>query len=73
MLSPMQMEHVVAVPTLVMDDGSMLVGTKAFEWLAHNGGESQVDFFDAGQGLAFSSIDDDGGSITYASRFAPFH
>ena len=71
-LTPEQRRHVHAVPMVVLDDGTSLVGSKAFEWLKQHEERVELDSFSASSGLGFSAIDDTNTFVTYSQNFSAF-
>lgn len=71
-LAPEQRKVVTAVPMLVMDDGSALVGTKAFEWLKQFEGDMEMDSFNGSGGLGFAAFGDDDGTIMHSTAYSAF-
>ena len=71
-LSPDQRSQVPAVPLLVLSNGTSLVGTKAFEWLKQYDGQTEVESFCLGKGLAFSDITDDTFTMEWSTPFSAF-
>lgn len=71
-LTPEQRRQVTAVPTLITASGSVLVGTKAFEWLKQFEGQMEVDSFSLGRGLPFSEIMDDEAAMSFATPYSAF-
>ena len=68
-----ELSRLAAVPALVMPDGTVVYGTKAFEWLKQFEADMELDSFVAGRGsLAFSDLGSAQGYATYAESFSPF-
>lgn len=71
-LSPDQRRHVSAVPMLILNTGTVLVGTKAFEWLKQHEAQMELESFSLGKGLAFSEIHDDAFTMSYSTPYSDF-
>lgn len=72
-LSPEQCRHVTAVPTLVLNTGTVLVGTQAFDWLKQFEGQLELDSYTPGRGsLPFSDFHDDQFALNYSQPYGPF-
>lgn len=71
-LAPEQRKRVTAVPMLILNTGTVLVGTKAFEWLKQYEGESELDCFYGGRGLAFSEVADDTCTMAWSTPYSAF-
>lgn len=67
-----QQRQVSAVPMLVLSSGQTLLGTRAFEWLRSYEGETELESFAPGRGLAFSDINDDQCAMTYTTPYSAF-
>lgn len=71
-LSPQQREHVSAVPALIVDGGTTLYGTKAFEWLKQFEADVELESFGGNGSLPFSDVNSVQGYATYAQAFSAF-
>lgn len=72
-LSAEQQKHVSAVPMLILNTGTVLVGTKAFDWLKQYEGQVELDSYTPGRGgLPFSDFHDDQFTLTYSTPYGPF-
>ena len=75
-LSPEQRRAVPAVPMLVLDNGTSLVGSQAFQWLKQYEGEVELDTYEGARGcrggLGFSDVSMDAGLISYAQTYSAF-
>lgn len=61
------------VPTVVLNGGQTLVGTKAFEWLKEHESDGDLEPYSLAmaRGLAFSTINSSG-HAQFAESFSPF-
>lgn len=71
-LPPDQRRQVTAVPTLILNNGTHLVGTKAFEWLKQYEGQAELESFALGKGLAFSDVQDDSFTLAFSTAYSAF-
>jgi hypothetical protein len=70
-LPPEMYQRVAAVPTLVLENGQQLVGSKAFEWLKQFDAEVELDGWGGGNGLAYAPLEGDQ-YVQFAPRFGDF-
>ena len=72
-LPPDQLARVSAVPALVLVNGSIMYGTKAFEWLKQYEGDVELDGFGGENGaLAFSDVSSTQGYASYSQHCSSF-
>lgn len=71
-LTPDQRAQVTAVPMLVLNTGTVVVGTKAFEWLKQYEGQMEVESYSLGRGLAFSDYHDDQFTMSWSTPYSDF-
>lgn len=67
-----QRRQVSAVPTLLLSNGTALVGTQAFEWLKQFEAQTELESFALGKGLLFSDYQDDGFALSFSTPFSAF-
>ncbi len=71
-MSKAQREQVTAVPALIVDNGTTLYGTKAFEWLKQFEADVELESFVGNGSLPFSDVNSVQGYATYAEAFSTF-
>jgi hypothetical protein len=73
-MNPSDLNKVKAVPTMFLNNGQVLVGKSAFDWLKQFDGQCPLEGFElvGSHGLPFSHWEDTQATMGYSTSWGPF-